>query len=646
MYADASAFLKQLPPESKRGALSLIGLCVGDIVGLPFELSQHRQNRLEADHASSQGSEALAKLVLELVVNRLGRGGPGNPFTRSYSDDTVCTDLKMAALAQCFELSKREGFRDEDLGSLLWKCFLSQLLAWSWGQAQGQLFQGYGGFTKGLLRPEWQGAIPSLDIQQGLPGCDTWPEDWFVKHAHAHCSGGTGFSSFGNGAVMCFAPQALAASVGKGAWPILETDAWQRAQWNLAKTHQNPEALCGARLLNELLIAIWAGQVADCSSLRQAVRESRTWKEILSSDLRQSTTYPVEAFNEFLEGGDADPGGVARFLVEITGVPSPVLTPHIAAGYDVGEGGGHHLGQLLRTAANWEDDQRQDREPKYIRFSQRGLNTVLIAIWCCSNARSMMDWISRLIYIGGDSDTIGAVCGQLAAPLLPEEDVLETFSRYALLETCHSLRPSAEVACAAARRYLRRVLLFVSGKWSLLAQAPRLVDPAYPGLTSDCGRAITCPGTAVRVLWVDRAFHPSSKVPLEVARRSEAEQAERNGRIQFMLQTSNIDDAMAMLQWARTGAVAIDAVVSELRIGREDQGGLLLLQHLRSLWEGQEYSRPLFVLLMPYKSREIANSVLSQRGTKLARADTPKDVLKAIVEGWCVAAVTQPLASL
>ncbi|CAE8732915.1 unnamed protein product [Polarella glacialis] len=134
------------------------------------------------------------RLVLELIVERLGRRGPGNAFARCFSDDTVVTDLKMTALAQWRSLLQRPGFAEQEPRKLLWRCFLSQLQSWARGPAGGALFQGYGGFTKGLLRPDAGrggccGQWPSVDIQEKLPGCDTWPEEWFVQHADLYCSG-------------------------------------------------------------------------------------------------------------------------------------------------------------------------------------------------------------------------------------------------------------------------------------------------------------------------------------------------------------------------------------------------------------------------------------------------------------------------
>ena len=36
----------------------------------------------------------------------------------------------------------------------------------------------------------------------------------------------------------------------------------------------------------------------------------------------------------------------------------------------------------------------------------------MMAIWCSVGARTCIDWLQRMLYLGGDTDTIGAVAGR------------------------------------------------------------------------------------------------------------------------------------------------------------------------------------------------------------------------------------------
>ena len=56
----------------------------------------------------------------------------------------MTTDLKMAAIAQFWQVRRRSTEKPKDEVSLPWKCWLAQLLAWSNGSAGSALFQGYG----------------------------------------------------------------------------------------------------------------------------------------------------------------------------------------------------------------------------------------------------------------------------------------------------------------------------------------------------------------------------------------------------------------------------------------------------------------------------------------------------------------------
>merc|ERR1712190_259728 len=95
------------------------------------------------------------------------------------------------------------------------------------------------------------------------------------------------------------------------------------------------------------------------------------------------------------------------------------LTGH--SGLLKGSHGFGNFAEMLRIASNFKGlTVHGSSEP--VLFSQRGLNTVIIAFWCASRSSCLLEVIERLIYIGGDADTIGAVAGQLAGPVLAPTD--------------------------------------------------------------------------------------------------------------------------------------------------------------------------------------------------------------------------------
>ena len=87
---------------------------------------------------------------------------------------------------------------------------------------------------------------------------------------------------------------------------------------------------------------------------------------------------------------------------------------------------------------------------------------MLIATWCATATESCVDWLRRVLYVGGDADTVGAVAGwrrvhqgrwwpgQIACPLLTLEEVLAVYQR--------AVAVAMPVNCAAARRYAYRQL--------------------------------------------------------------------------------------------------------------------------------------------------------------------------------------------
>lgn len=624
--------LLQLTPHQQRCSLSLLGLAIGDVVGLPFELAAHRANRAKADSAAANGDDALFDLVLRLVVERLGSKGPLNVHSRTFSDDTTVADAKMAAVAQWDQLLRRQGFDEGDPDDLLWKCLLSQLLAWSEGPShKGALFQGYGGFTKGLLRP--RDLQPRcLNIGEDLPGCDTWPESSFVTHAESYCAGESWSpKSYGNGALMSYAPQAVASA--------LLAD-FRPATARLERTHQHEEAVLAARLLGEVLDAILGGALESCADLRGEVLKAECWKDLLQSHLARHPAYPLGAFDAFLRQGDCNEGAVSDFMQRLV-APDPLdassLAPQAGAAYLRPNGRGLQMGRLLRSAANWDDDFRS-REARLalpeggdVRFSQRGLNTVLIAIWCCCEARTCRDWLARVVYVGGDSDTVGAVCGQLAGPLLDPSDVCCEFGRFVATEGCSRPRLCAKASRTAALRYFQRALLFSCRSWPELSRLPRLTDVVG---VAECD--------AVHVLWVDRALSGARFDPRlyhgrhkDAAYRRRAK-ADALGRGVRLIRAASVDEAQAALRDGRSGA-ALDVVVAELGLDRAD-AGLEVMASVESLW-GDDEARPYFLLLTPRWDRKIVECVKRTSRCRYLRHDDADAISQAILAAPCQAAV-------
>jgi len=82
----------------------------------------------------------------------------------------------------------------------------------------------------------------------------------------------------------------------------------------------------------------------------------------------------------------------------------------------------------------------------------------------------------------------------------------------------------------------------------------------------------------------------------------------------------------------------LDAVVTELHLGRDADAGLELLQIVDSLWEGAIATRPLFCLLTPYHDGQVSSAVRRCPRTCLVRHDRPEQIITAVTEGQCIAA--------
>eukprot|EP00439_Symbiodinium_sp_Y106_P076325 s28_g15.t1 len=511
-FKDLETHCRKLNPQQRSALLGLLGTAIGDAVGLPFELHAHAKNRERfAIRQAESGESAAARFWSDVMPFLSSRLSPaeGTSFCRSYSDDTVCTDLKMHAIAKvvwtCGAMKVPE--------NRLFEALMQEFLAWAHGSG-GQLFQGYGGFTKDLLKPSRGNRLGHLKIELFQPDSDYWPTEDFLKFAQElgganalalapvlwrailtallleqfrleeHCSGSYpgGFPSFGNGAVMSMTPQVLFQMAGAG--PAAQV---------LCCTHSEASAMLAADLLCELLRGIHERKLKSGKDIGRFVLKSAAWKQSVArlNQLQDDGyVYPCAAFREFLESGDCKADTANSFLHTLItkgNLPpseSELVTHPGPFGY---------FGEMLRIAANFDDDAvRQGnrlvvegRPDVLVRFSQRGMNTTIMAIWCAAGAKTCVDWLQRMLYVGGDTDTIGAVAGQIACPLLEPDDVMKSFQQGVALDGLHG--QAVAVANAAARRFFYRSLLFVRASWSQLLQTPRLVDAKYDGLTTPDG---------------------------------------------------------------------------------------------------------------------------------------------------------------
>lgn len=520
---ESEAALARLPPPQQRIALSLLGTALGDSVGLPFELSVHAKERALLDSVLHWQRPATPKVhqdgnvfLGQTIRDRLKRN---SIFNRAYSDDTVVTDLKMQAVALADrQLGQMQGagqaVGSEAAGAALFEALAGEYLAWAYG-AEGHLFQGYGGYTKDFLKASDTNRFGALFAH-------TWPwvegrENFvatpqYMQFLHEHFSGvgsREGGPSWGNGAVMSFTPGAALRQM---------RNLVSSGRTVLASSHQAPSALAAGVLLDELLGKIHHGDVADCSRLGEAVLGCDSWRRVLlvtedpitGREDPFSYMYPLAPFQEFLRHGEASPESVNLFLDSLHGRARDPLRGNDRFGL---------FGELLRTASNYDDvaaalshgataadlplqltrEERsmatrelketsrlrvKGRPDEAVRFSQRGLNSLIIAIWAAHGARNCWDWLERVLYCGGDTDTIGSVAGQIACPLLSAMDVVLNYGQFVALDEAGATPPACRlVNHAAARRFFHRSLLFAGGRWDELLQTPRLVDPEYAGLT-------------------------------------------------------------------------------------------------------------------------------------------------------------------
>lgn len=496
--------LLSLPPLEQRIVLSLMGNAIGDSMGIPFELSygtKHRKLYRQIEPLQARGHFAFRTVV------KLCQDEKPSPFVRPYSDDTTVCDLKMEAVAQAERiLEKRPDTSPERALEL---CLLQQYLKWAHnttipggsadrrGTACGELFQGTGAFTNNFLIPHFRcknnevaRVMKHKPLYMNHPDFGPfWPTEEFAIFAKAYFAGEHCFPSWGNGTVMSFCPHPILAGryLGEPAEKMSDVRASLAASADvLSRTHQESGAVVAARLLWELLDLVYSGKITRTEQLRQAVPELPSVQ--LLDHLVDHGCYPLQAFVEWLQHGDCRVETAQAFVYNLTG-KLPEAERFEAAPSHIGV-----FGELLRVCADWDFDNRGsgilrrpapfDKEPVF--FSQRALNSVIIAIFCATGAREPWVAFDRCLYIGGDTDTVGAVVGQLACPLMAPHDVMVAFEAFVGLGT-EPRGGGLSVANQAARRFLRRAISFACGDFDAIRDRYSLTDPGYFGAVNDDG---------------------------------------------------------------------------------------------------------------------------------------------------------------
>merc|ERR1712232_344351 len=132
-----------------------------------------------------------------------------------------------------------------------------------------------------------------------------WPTPAFAAFADGYFEGKHGFPSWGNGAVMSFAPDPILG----GRW---QSETEKRAPQELcdaagvlSKSHTEHGAVLGATLLRELLGEIYAGRVKSSEDIRATVLSLPVLSELVKYQYEHEC-YPIAAFREWLEKGDCD----------------------------------------------------------------------------------------------------------------------------------------------------------------------------------------------------------------------------------------------------------------------------------------------------------------------------------------------------
>ena len=481
-------------------------------------------------------------------------------YVRTYSDDTVNSDLKMSAVSKAsWLLSEHPSDVGAEVGSraaqagpgaaggadsiwthcstppsleanLLQLCVLQQYLKWAHiaeenpeHETGGCLFQGWGGFTYDFLVPQsGQKGRNGNAVSAAMQGHplhakhrlfgEFWPTAEFVSFAERYFGGDPvlgGFGpSWGNGAVMSFAPDPIAATQGH-----VQPEALANAASIMSESHRHALARCGAKLLSALLPAIYSADSACTpADVREIVRSLPAWADVKArlvelADSGDDDTIPHAAFDEWLRNGDCTVETATMFANTLTRTDE--FTPAAASSGPFGV-----FGAMLRHLANYDDDHGANwlnkskkrrsklcRQPPHgkepVLFSQRGLNSVIIAIWSSSteHVKTPIDFLTRVLYVGGDTDTVGAVAGQIACPLLNAREVAATFFQIVgLSNKIASSNSTLRTVHSSACRYFDRACAFASGDLSRVHESPSLLDPEYPGITNATGSSVVAGG--------------------------------------------------------------------------------------------------------------------------------------------------------
>jgi len=484
-FTELELRLDALPADQRRAAQSLLGLAIGDSAGLPFEFrpdSRSEADRLWRGCREFPDGKALARLdclIHRKIYDRTGFKAPGTPFCRGYSDDTACADLKMQAVATFAASSCTRGRSSSEF----FRCLMTEYLRWAYDSRgyKSKLFQGTGKFTRDLLHPgkEFRRHFAGTILRDNRQ-----PSAGYLEYAQQFLAGslpGTPVSaqtgSWGNGAVMSLAPQAILAA---GMWQECVPADLVAMSPMMSATHQHCSAQAGAELLTELLGQLYRSEVGAPCELSQACMRCSSWSGVETLALRDDGyVYPIKELVTFARDGDCSYDDARAFVKQLT--RRDVFQRDCFGNF----------GALLRVASNYGETEPifvlDTNEP--VRFSQRGLNTVIIAIWCVVGAKSMLEVLQRVLYVGGDTDTVGAVAGQLAGPLMPAQDICQSFRRFVAMESMQEKGEGQHrsLALASAKRLFCRSLHFVSYDWEGLLSQPPLSDPVYSGLTDASG---------------------------------------------------------------------------------------------------------------------------------------------------------------
>jgi len=472
LWEDLEQLLRGLPDKQRRAAQSLLCLAVGDAAGLPFEFRQEKREQIEQccdgyrQRPGPASQKQIDSCIRRSIESRTSGRPAGTSFCRTFSDDTACTDLKMQSVAKIATLG-RGASRPEFFRQLM-----SEYICWA-SNARGNLFQGTGGFTRSFLRPR---KSQCRNVSQA----GNEPTAEFLTYAESFFGGElpNTWPSWGNGAVMSFAPQAVLMSA--AGHEAIAGEVLAGADI-LSSTHRHHTAQKGAQLLGDLLLQLYNSDIKDFAELLPACVHCEVWKELREMAVHDNHgyIYPIRELEAVARVGDCSAEDADAFLHNLTGKHNLLREECYGC-----------FGELLRVASNFGEIEyiyaRNTKEP--VKFSQRGLNSVIIAIWCVAGSRSMMDVLERLLYVGGDTDTIGAVAGQFVGPLLSAEEVCHYFKRFVALDGIETDGAEhLEVAAASAKRFFYRSVHFASSNWAELLLHRPLSDPIYEGLTDESG---------------------------------------------------------------------------------------------------------------------------------------------------------------